>query len=61
MNGDGETIANYRKSFLYATDETWALEGDDGFFAGDIPGLGNAAMGIGKSRITLVQSVEREC
>lgn len=46
VNGDGETIANYRKSFLYATDETWALEGDQGFFAGDIPGLGSTAMGI---------------
>ncbi|KAK3377792.1 carbon-nitrogen hydrolase, partial [Podospora didyma] len=46
VNGDGETIGNYRKSFLYHTDETWALEGVDGFFYGDIAGVGNTAMGI---------------
>lgn len=48
MNPDGETIANYRKSFLYYTDETWALEGPDGFYDGEIEGLGNVAMGICK-------------
>lgn len=48
VNPDGETIANYRKSFLYYTDETWALEGPDGFFDGEIEGLGNVAMGICK-------------
>ncbi|KAF7514305.1 hypothetical protein GJ744_000075 [Endocarpon pusillum] len=31
----GETVAHTRKSFLYYTDETWALEGQ-GFFAGDM-------------------------
>ena len=31
----GETIAHTRKSFLYYTDETWALEGQ-GFFVGDM-------------------------
>ncbi|KAL2760760.1 hypothetical protein ACRALDRAFT_1059497 [Sodiomyces alcalophilus JCM 7366] len=46
VNGDGETIANYRKSFLYYTDETWALEGDGGFYEGYIPGLGHTSMGI---------------
>ncbi|KAL2068252.1 hypothetical protein VTL71DRAFT_16350 [Oculimacula yallundae] len=46
VNAEGETIANYRKSFLYYIDETWALEGE-GFYAGDIEGLGNIAMGIG--------------
>ncbi|POS79629.1 N-terminal amidase [Diaporthe helianthi] len=46
VNGDGETIANYRKSFLYPLDETWALEGKHGFFGGHIPGLGRMAMGI---------------
>ncbi|KAI3536655.1 N-terminal amidase [Colletotrichum abscissum] len=46
VNGDGETIANYRKSFLYYTDETWALEGNKGFYEGWIPGLGNTSMGI---------------
>jgi len=48
VNAEGETIANYRKSFLYYTDETWALEGPDGFFDGEIEGLGNTAMGICK-------------
>ncbi|KAK0626305.1 carbon-nitrogen hydrolase, partial [Immersiella caudata] len=46
VSPDGETIANYRKSFLYYTDETWALEGKDGFFRGRIPGLGRVALGI---------------
>ncbi|KAK4455752.1 carbon-nitrogen hydrolase [Podospora aff. communis PSN243] len=45
VNGDGETLANYRKSFLYYTDATWASEGD-GFFGGEIDGLGQVAMGI---------------
>lgn len=48
VNGDGETIANYRKSFLYHTDQTWALEGQGGFYDGWIPGLGNTAIGICK-------------
>lgn len=39
-------MANYRKSFLYYTDQTWALEGPTGFYAGDISGLGKVAMGI---------------
>ncbi|KAJ9143729.1 Carbon-nitrogen family protein [Pleurostoma richardsiae] len=46
VNGDGETVGNYRKSFLYQIDETWALEGRDGFFQGYIPGLGHTALGI---------------
>ncbi|KAM4056155.1 carbon-nitrogen hydrolase [Hirsutella rhossiliensis] len=46
VNQEGETIANYRKSFLYYTDETWALEGDGGFYDGFIPGLGNTSIGI---------------
>jgi protein N-terminal amidase len=45
VNTEGETIGNYRKSFLYYTDETWALEGN-GFFTGAIEGLGDVAMGI---------------
>ncbi len=45
VNADGETIANYRKTHLYYTDETWALEGN-GFFSGPIEGLGDVAMGI---------------
>lgn len=48
VSADGETLANYRKSFLYYTDETWALEGPDGFYDGEIEGLGNVAMGICK-------------
>lgn len=47
VNRDGEIIANYRKSFLYYTDETWALEGS-GFYKGEINGLGQVAMGICK-------------
>ena len=46
INGDGDTVGNYRKSFLFYTDETWALEGGSGFFKGDIAGLGNVALGI---------------
>ncbi|KAF2970330.1 hypothetical protein GQX73_g3215 [Xylaria multiplex] len=46
MNADGETIAHYRKNFLYYTDETWALEGQEGFYGGYIPQLGNISMGI---------------
>lgn len=48
VNADGETIANYRKSFLYYTDESWALEGNRGFYDGYIPGLGNASIGFGE-------------
>ncbi|KAM0257431.1 hypothetical protein ACHAQJ_004377 [Trichoderma viride] len=46
VNGDGETVANYRKMHLYYTDETWALEGSHGFFGERLPGLGHTAMGI---------------
>ncbi|KAK6065467.1 carbon-nitrogen family protein [Seiridium cupressi] len=46
VNEDGETIGNYRKSHLYYTDETWALEGSDGFYKGQIAGVGRVALGI---------------
>ena len=58
VNVDGKTIANYRKSFLYYSDDTWALEGPDGFFDGEIEGLGNVAMGFWKWP---TKSFEREC
>ncbi|RFU33883.1 hypothetical protein B7463_g2450, partial [Scytalidium lignicola] len=45
VNKAGDVIANYRKSFLYYTDETWALEGR-GFYGNHIDGLGDVAMGI---------------
>ncbi|KAK9770424.1 putative CN hydrolase domain-containing protein [Seiridium cardinale] len=45
VNQEGETTGNYRKSHLYYTDETWALEGS-GFYKGYIPGVGRVAMGI---------------
>lgn len=45
LNNQGETIANYRKHFLYMIDESWALEGH-GFGKEFIPGLGQTAMGI---------------
>lgn len=48
VNKDGETVGNYRKSFLYYTDEKWACEGS-GFFGGSIDGLGTVAMGICRS------------
>ncbi|EPE02927.1 carbon-nitrogen hydrolase [Ophiostoma piceae UAMH 11346] len=43
---DGETIGNYRKTFLYAVDEKWALEGPDGFFDDELGDLGSVALGI---------------
>lgn len=43
---NGGVLANYRKHFLYYTDEKWALEGPEGFYAGEIPGIGKVAMGI---------------
>jgi predicted amidohydrolase len=46
VNEDGDTIVNYRKTHLYYTDETWALENAKGFFGGYIPGVGETAMGI---------------
>lgn len=48
VNADGEAIANYRKCFLYHSDEAWAREGSDGFFDGEIKGLGQVAIGIGE-------------
>lgn len=47
VNRDGEIVANYRKSFLYYTDETWAREGS-GFYQGEMKDLGQVAMGICK-------------
>ena len=46
VNEDGETVANYRKTHLFCTDETWALENPKGFYDGFLPGLGQTAMGI---------------
>ncbi|KHN95768.1 protein amidase [Metarhizium album ARSEF 1941] len=46
VNGEGETVANYRKTHLYYTDETWALEGPAGFFGQTLHGLGRTAIGI---------------
>ncbi|KAI0166905.1 carbon-nitrogen hydrolase [Hypoxylon sp. FL1284] len=45
VDQNGDTIGHYRKTHLYYTDETWALEGS-GFYKGQIQGLGNVAMGI---------------
>jgi protein N-terminal amidase len=46
VSPQGNVLANYRKSFLYTTDESWAEEGP-GFFSGDVPGdLGRVSMGI---------------
>ena len=43
---EGDNVAHYRKTHLYYTDETWALEGPDGFYGDHITGLGQVAMGI---------------
>ncbi|KAK4156296.1 carbon-nitrogen hydrolase [Chaetomidium leptoderma] len=45
VNSGGEKLANYRKSFLYYTDDTWALEGQ-GFYGGKLGSFGQAALGI---------------
>lgn len=55
----GQILMNYRKSFLYYTDETWASEGPNGscqnlsatdvfkpFFCGSLGRLGNVGHGI---------------
>ncbi|KAL1304473.1 hypothetical protein AAFC00_003464 [Neodothiora populina] len=39
----GQILATYRKSFLYYTDETWASEGDSGFFSGSLSVSASAA------------------
>ena len=46
VNGEGETVGNYRKRFLHHTDETWALEGKGGFFSKKVSNLGRVAMGL---------------
>jgi predicted amidohydrolase len=47
VNGEGETIVNYRQTFLAARSEEWALESDEGFFDGILPTLGATVLGIG--------------
>lgn len=42
----GEILANYRKSFLYYTDESWATEGPEGFYCGELGSLGKVGLGI---------------
>lgn len=37
---------NYRKAFLYYTDETWAFEGPQRFFTGQLSTLGPVTLGI---------------
>ncbi|KAF8443500.1 carbon-nitrogen hydrolase [Terfezia claveryi] len=46
VNPQGNVVSNYRKHFLFSTDERWAEEGKEGFFAGEVPGIGTVAMGI---------------
>ncbi|KAI9760219.1 MAG: hypothetical protein M4579_001835 [Chaenotheca gracillima] len=46
LSPTGDVLVNYRKSFLYYTDETWAEEGDGGFYAGKVDRLGKISMGI---------------
>ena len=42
----GKILANYRKSFLYYTDESWAAEGSTGFFCDTLGSLGKVGLGI---------------
>ncbi|KAF2005477.1 carbon-nitrogen hydrolase [Amniculicola lignicola CBS 123094] len=43
----GAILANYRKTFLYYTDETWSSEGDArNFFSGELGTLGKVTLGI---------------
>ena len=42
----GIILNNYRKSFLYYTDETWSSEGPERFFAGQLGALGQVTLGI---------------
>ncbi|KAI2487350.1 amidohydrolase [Pyrenophora tritici-repentis] len=60
VSPQGEVLHNYRKSFLYYTDETWASEGpgsrshklannaspDNPFFTGQLGALGKVTLGI---------------
>lgn len=57
VDPNGGVVVNYRKSFLYYTDETWAGEGPTGFYAGTVPGFGDVAMGICKDLPPSVSSV----
>ncbi len=43
---NGSVLVNYRKTFLYYTDETWASEGEPRFFVGQLGELGLVAHGI---------------
>ncbi|KAF2841602.1 N-terminal asparagine amidohydrolase-like protein [Patellaria atrata CBS 101060] len=46
VSPDGRVLHNYRKSFLYYTDELWAQEGDEKFFHGQLGDLGFVSLGI---------------
>lgn len=43
VNPQGDVVATYRKTFLYTTDENWAMEGP-GFQSQLIPGLGKVSL-----------------
>ncbi|KAL2255495.1 hypothetical protein VTK26DRAFT_3242 [Humicola hyalothermophila] len=45
VDSGGETVAKYRKSFLYYTDANWAREGQ-GFYGGKMGRFGQVAIGI---------------
>lgn len=46
VSPNGVVLNNYRKSFLYYTDETWSSEGPQRFFSGPLGGLGQVTLGI---------------
>lgn len=62
VSPEGKVLANYRKTFLFPTDESWCDEGS-GFFHGEIPGvLGKLSMGICQSSPSLFPVAARgEC
>jgi protein N-terminal amidase len=46
INGEGETIVNYRKKLLHPAERIWASDSHQDFFFKDVKGLGRVAMGI---------------
>lgn len=46
ISANGEILKNYRKSFLYYTDETWASEGSPRFSTDTLGTLGPVTLGI---------------
>ncbi|KAF5658042.1 amino-terminal amidase, partial [Fusarium denticulatum] len=56
INGEGETVANYRKRFLASIDERWARNGQDNFLSRLIPKLGMVLMGVSSDMELIIPS-----